>query len=227
MVSHVNHLKSVEMMIVFGLDYFFLDDINSAVDASIRSRRNIIQSLPQLPKWLVKIRLEARMRGTRLKILPAGFEKRKTNKTMFHYKEKCLFWTLEMIFESTDHSNPEDLVIFDGRVKEHLTLTEILKSHLYPADPFDTYDRIKRLSDFRSTNLSDLCVFLKLESKGHLKVDVSLTLQKCLEGKTITEYPTFLVVMPQNQDKYHQATSSDKKDSSEKTSSSESDSDDE
>lgn len=152
-------------------------------------RRNIVQSRPELPSWLLKIRYESRVRGTRLKILPAGFEKRKRNKTMYHFRDKCLLWTVEFEFTSEKCYS----VILD-RINENRTWKEVISDLMDPKDVFEHYERFHNLQSFKETGVDNLIVLLKVDArKIFWKMDPNETIVKSLEGKTIVEYPTIIV----------------------------------
>lgn len=124
-----------------------------------------------------------------MKILPAGFEKRKRNKTMYHFKEKCLHWTVEFEF-----SSEKSYSVTLDRINENRTLKELIGDVMDPKDLFEHYERLQYLKLFKETGVGNLSVLLKVDGhKMFWKIDPNETIIKSLEGKTIVEYPTFVV----------------------------------
>lgn len=154
-------------------------------------------SLPELPKWLLKLRYEARMRGIRMKILPAGFTKRKANKTVFMYKENAIHWHIDWIFHGVGDGS-KDLTVSDLRIPETSNIGEQLERFLSPKDVFEEFDKNRKLSKLAGVART---VLLKAED-GCYRVQESQTLKEALVGKTIVEYPTFIVLPKEHEKSY-------------------------
>lgn len=183
-------------------DYSFLEGTTQAIDNAHRAQRGIAQSLSELPKWLLKLRYEARCRGTRLKFLPAGFVKRRANKSTFMYKEKAIHWDIDWMFDGVK-GDEETLTIHERRAPESRTLRELLDAYINPNDPFEKFDLTKKLLLFREQG--ELIALLKVED-GVFNISLDTTLKDALVGKTIIEYPTIIVTSKENEAKHIKAT---------------------
>ena len=197
-------------------DYFFLEETEQVIDRAARSRKQVTKcysNQSELPAHLMKLRFEARKRGTRLKLLPKGFKKRMQNETIYFYSGKEIQWMINWVFHDYDNqgNNGQGFKVFefmDKRVSESKVIQEILKElYIHPKDPLENYDRVRLLRNFVDR---DLAVFLRMEPKNvkspttYLPIDPNLTLTKALEGKTIVEYPTFIIVNQLYKDKYQE-----------------------
>jgi len=174
----------------FHDDFSFLEETGNAIDGTARERCKISMSAKELPAWLKKIQYEARVRGTRLKIMPAGFSKRKSNRTAFIYKEKAIHWDVEWILKSFN-SDSSDLVIHDQRVAENTQVEEALNRHLTPTDAIAELDKTKLMKTYLSKG--NLTVLLKTEDGLTKMNDLKCTLQEALVGKTVIEFPSFVL----------------------------------
>ena len=198
-------------------DYFFLEETEQLIDRAARNRRQVTKcysNQSELPAHLMKLRFEARKSGTRLKILPKGFKKRMENETIYFYSGKEIQWTINWVFHDYDYHKENDeqsLKVFefmDKRVSEKKVIQDILKQvYFHPEDPLENYDRVRLLSNFIDKNLA---VFLRMEPRNvkspttYLPIDPNCTLTKALEGKTVVEYPTFIIVNQLYKDKYQE-----------------------
>lgn len=196
----------------FFKDFNFLEEGSRLLDCLKRDRQNIIKSKDQLPPWLKKLVYEARCRGTRLKILPAGFEKRNKSKTTFMYDKKEILWDIELIFTHiTVKGNliekPSSITL--NRMSEKKTLSEIIQSILNPTDIMERINLWKFLTSYRLTDPSSIVVLLSNGKKFH-EVDMNQNLAKILECKTIVEYPTFVVTLTEFKDLFPIETNEEK-----------------
>jgi len=174
----------------FHDDYRFLEETVNTLDATARQHRQIAISAQELPNWLKKIQFEARLRGTRLKILPAGFVKRKANKTAFIYKEKAIHWDVEWLFKNI-RCDGTDFLIHDRRVNENFSIETALNCHLKPVDPILELEKTRLMNAFQAKGAYS--VILKTED-GYSRVDnLASSLRDILIGKTVIEFPIFIV----------------------------------
>ena len=177
-------------------DYFFLEKANGAIESAARKRRNICKSgmaqMGELPNWMKKLRYEARMRGTRIKFLPAGFKRRLRNHTSFMYREKIIEWTLEWLFLLDEH---DTFKVIEDRVSE----SELLIARL--TGLVEKNPTIASKVDLKL--LPQIILFIRHESsKFFTQVDINDSLFKALLGKSILEYPTFVVTVPKYAHKF-------------------------
>ncbi|KAI1290038.1 Box C/D snoRNA protein 1 [Halotydeus destructor] len=182
----------------FHDDFTFLEDANNAIESAARARKNIVQSLFKLPTWLEKLRLEARIRGTRLKILPAGFSKRRSNRSTYMYKEKAIYWDIEWIF-AAHNKDESDFIFQEHRVCENLPIKDCLARHVSPTDVFVEFDKTTRLSKYR--NSDEVTVLLKTE-RCLFRADMDKGMKDNLIGKTLVEFPTFIVILKECENHY-------------------------
>lgn len=127
---------------------------------------------------------EARFRGIRLKLMPAGFQKRKQNTTCFMYNEKSIHWDIECKFphalEEVDHKNldeavSDDLVIshsefkvINRRIPENMKLSDLVSQYVAPNDCIENKEQNHKLSLYQNCGLHGISVLFKLEYQ-HLK----------------------------------------------------------
>lgn len=171
-------------------DYFFLEEANSAIESAARKRRNICKSgmaqMGELPNWMKKLRYEARIRGTRIKFLPAGFKRRLRNHTSFMYREKVIEWTLEWLFLLDED---DTFKIIEDRVSESELLIDRLTRLIEKSQLARSKVDLKLLPQ--------VILFIRHEtSKFFTQVDINDALCKVLLGKSILEYPSFVVTLP-------------------------------
>ena len=209
-VSYILLLPMINYLILFLFskfhpsDFGFIEEGSRLLDCYIRDRKNIVKSKAHIPPWLARLVWEARYRGTRLKILPAGFEKRIKNKTCFICNKKIIEWDVGFIFthiteKGTVIEKPSSLVL--KRVAESKTLKEILTGVLNPKDVLERLDIWKLLTSYRLADESKILILL-FSGKQFYEIGSGQSLTKALEGKTIIEYPTFIVTFNEFKDKF-------------------------
>ena len=188
-------------------DFKFLDDYNRQIDGLKRQKRNIVQSLNDLPNWLQKLIYEANRRAIKLKILPAGFQRRLQNKTAFIYSTKELHWDIELIFTDLN-SKQYDCKLMKKRLKLHLNrvpenkvLKEVLDQFLKPTSLIDNQNLNNLLKFYQESD--EISVLIKLSFNHYIELDQQSKLNECLKYKTIIEYPTMLVILKKNLSNYN------------------------
>ncbi|RWS29428.1 box C/D snoRNA protein 1-like protein [Leptotrombidium deliense] len=176
-------------------DYFFLEDAERTIDSLRRDKRQIVKSLDTLPPWLKKLIYEAKMRRIRLKLLPAGFKRRLNNKTTYMYAEKMIFWDLEWVLTHCVGVNSETITVINRRVPENTMVSKVIENIVKPNSDEEWN---KKYSMYQSAGFKGICVLLELQCKKYCEVDLSSTISEVLSGKTIIEYPTFLITLKDN-----------------------------
>ena len=143
-------------------------------------------------------------RKINLLLMPSGMEKRKKNSTAYKAKSDTIFWCVEWKFHpsflrsKSEHdlkflqkiNSNHNICILD-RFSEKSILQQELSKHLKKFK-----DNVKMYNSFC---LEDIHLFLKRlpcasNSPKYIKINECLTLQECLNGSTVIEFPTIEVV---------------------------------
>lgn len=188
-------------------DFQFLDNYNRQIDGIKRQKRNIVQSLTDLPNWLMKLKFEANRRFIKLKILPAGFKRRLQNKSTFMYSSKEIHWDVELVFpdlnlKRSENSNAKRITFHVHRVPEKRKLKDLLDVYLKPQSLIDNQALNSALKFYHAADEHEIAVLIKLSFELYVKLDQRMSIGDCLKGKSIIEYPTLLVVLARNLAKY-------------------------
>lgn len=174
-------------------DYNFLEEALRMNEAAKRSRAPLgdLRRFPSRPRKAFQN--QARNRSTKLLFLPKGMSKNETNRSYYNKWRKCIYWTVEWQFHSTD------VIFVDHGVDEHVSLQSILEKHLTigPGNPVSRH----KLRHFCKESTENLKLFIKIEyTKGakklYYELNITEPLRSQLAGKTIIEYPVIHVVLP-------------------------------
>ena len=184
-------------------DFRFLDDYSRQIDGIKRQKRNIVQSLNDLPNWLKKLKFEANRRMIKLKILPAGFKRRLQNKSTFMYLSKEIHWDVELVFNDLNLKGGDSrkrIVFHVHRVSEKRPLKELLDTYLKPQSQIDSQQLNSALKFYQTASEHEIAVLIKLSFDYYVQLQPrpAVTIGDCLKGKSIIEYPTLLVVLSKN-----------------------------
>lgn len=174
-------------------DYFLLEEVNEGIERAARMRKSICKTHAvqqrDCPSWLLKLKHEARLRGTRIRSSPSGSSRAIANRTMFQYKSHTIYWTLEWMFNN--ELGPE-FKITDDRISENEVIGKILSEKLH-SDEMDI-----RLQPY-AANADDLIILLRHSATDQFhEVDKYLSLKKLLLGKSVIDFPTFVVTHRNN-----------------------------
>ena len=166
-----------------------------------------------LPAALKKLINEANSRGVSLRLMPKGMSKRDCNTTFFAYRSKKFFWRVEWLFNQfKDKENHVTLVssrIDDGdNILSSLeSILESIKNTSNSGESgYSIYQRKElreKLKACLSIDAKQLCLLMKVENlpadqNQYYLLNNSLSLFDNFQGKTIIEFPTILVVHPDN-----------------------------
>lgn len=195
------------------VDFQFLEDYNRQMDGLKRQKRNIVQSLSDLPNWLKKLKYEANRRLIKLKILPAGFKRRLQNKTTFMYSTKEIHWDVELVFTDLNIKQRDDLdekldtrqrkITFHlHRVSEKQLLKDLLTDYIKPTSSVDHQRLNSLLRFYQNADENEISVLIKLSFDYYFELDQQMTINDCLKHKSIIEYPTLFVVLKKNLNNY-------------------------
>lgn len=188
-------------------DFKFLEDHDRQMNGIKRQKRNIVQSLNELPNWLKKLRYEANRRSINLKILPAGFKRRLENKTTFMYSSKEIFWDVEILFKNLNLKendsmksvkNPKKITFHIERVPETNKLKNLVEKYLKPDNLIDNLHLNSLLKHYQNANEDELAYLIKLSFNHYVKLDQESTINECLKNKTVIEFPTIIVILKKN-----------------------------
>ncbi|XP_024008311.1 box C/D snoRNA protein 1 isoform X1 [Eutrema salsugineum] len=180
-------------------DYNMLEETKRVAESAQRMRNQLCEypysfNLPfslqrsLLKRSLQRLRFEAQNRRTTLWFLPSGMLKRENNRTRFDNRRKCISWTIEWRFHSTD------VVLVDHGVGEDTNLCSVIKNHLKPG-PW-----IHKLKPFCDVDLDSLKLFIRKYPKGakapFKELDIKAPLRQQLANVAILEYPVIHVYLP-------------------------------
>lgn len=159
---------------------------------------------------------EARLRGIDLKIMPAGFQRRKRNTTCFMYNEKTINWDIELKFvhsldshivKDLDQILSDDLVVshtemtfLKTRISENTTLLSLISEFIETNNSEENLERDRKLFLYRNSGIEGISILFKDESREqkerlYFDLDFNKTIKENLRGKTVIEFPTFLVIL--------------------------------
>ncbi|KAK8758939.1 box C/D snoRNA protein 1 isoform X1 [Amblyomma americanum] len=179
-------------------DYRFLEESARVVDSVCRTKPalGVYPQQKTLPGFLHKFQAECRHRGTMLKLLPRCFTKRQENKSQFNFREHCIYWHVAWVFPAARIKVHEI-----QRVHEKESLGRCLEKHL-------TMERCRPelrgpLQQYITAGMQGVSVLLAVEGKPasqkyYYNLDLSMSLENCLKGKVIVEYPTFTVIQTED-----------------------------
>lgn len=179
-------------------DYRFLEESARVIDSASRAKPalGVYPQQKTLPGFLHKFQAECRRRGTVLKLLPRCFTKRQENKSQYNFRERCIYWHVAWIF-SASHIKVHE----QQRIHERQSLGECLEKHL----KLETCrSELKNpLQPYLAAGMQGVSILLAAEGKPaaeqcYYNLDPSMSLEQCLKGKVIVEYPTFTVVLTEN-----------------------------
>ncbi|KAJ4867151.1 HIT-type Zinc finger family protein [Raphanus sativus] len=181
-------------------DYNMLEETKRVAESALRRRQQLCKNNPnfrflyaknpyfKLPFDLRSLKSAADGRGTKLWLLPGGMLKRDKNQTRFDNRRKCIHWTVEWRFHSTD------VVLVDHGVGEDTSLCSVIENHLKPG-PW-----IHKLKPFCDVDLDSLKLFIRKYPKGvkvpYKELDIKASLRQQLAQVTILEYPVIHVYLP-------------------------------
>ncbi|GMI75747.1 hypothetical protein like AT1G04945 [Hibiscus trionum] len=175
-------------------DYNLLEETKRVAETAERIRSKICNTTNssyyhrfKLPNPLRTLRTAAASRRTKLLLLPSGMSRRETNQTRFNYRKKCISWTIEWRFHSTD------VVLLDHGVHEDTSLCSLIENHLQPS-PWN-----HPLRRFCEEQLDCLKFFIRKYPKGKSpfrELDIKAPIRQQLAHTVILEYPVIHVFLP-------------------------------
>ncbi|XP_063729419.1 box C/D snoRNA protein 1-like [Symsagittifera roscoffensis] len=169
-------------------DYRFLEQVERSLYGKKYNR--IVHSNQMYPVVVDYLRRGAFKRGIKLKFLSLGMQKRHTNSSMFNRRSDSLNWKIDWQFPLSDVTYTDKLVddkrVIQSALDAYLSLDQ-------------STDAIRQSLKKYFMNLDQIRVVMSNELVGSQKryfvVDTSKTLGDFLVGKTIVEYPTFIVTL--------------------------------
>ena len=172
-------------------DYRFLEEINQKLRPSAQDE-NVIGSMYKFSNGKKMQIKQARSMGIELQMMPNNMSRKKMNTTFFNKGKNQFLWHVEWIFSSQDK-----IVHHDRRVMDSTPLKEAVKKFISVKEGsrFDC-----RLSAFMDIS-QDVKFFLKKQPCPANKIlyyqlDGEKGLRYNLKGKTIIEFPTVYVAVP-------------------------------
>eukprot|EP00002_Diphylleia_rotans_P035363 TRINITY_DN7708_c0_g1_i1.p1 TRINITY_DN7708_c0_g1~~TRINITY_DN7708_c0_g1_i1.p1 ORF type:complete len:450 (-),score=92.86 TRINITY_DN7708_c0_g1_i1:229-1578(-) len=172
-------------------DFHFLQDAERCVENAVRTPKN--STLATCARLLQKA---ARQRGTNLRIMPAFFSKRKENTSMYHIKDKVIYWRVEWIFPACNAK------IVDSKVEETQTWKDLLSSHLRPKlGNAPVRQKIHAYSSYSQPDSIRLYLPVpstKANAPRYYRISLEDSIRHSLAGKHLIEFPSIHVALPEN-----------------------------
>ncbi|CAL8113482.1 unnamed protein product [Prunus armeniaca] len=170
-------------------DYNLLEEVKRVSESAQRLRNKLCRyNYYRLPDHLKSLRGAASSRRTKLLFLPSGMSKREKNQTRYDRRKKCISWTIEWRFHSTD------VVLTDHEVNENMKFCSIIENHLKPG-PWNHQLRL-----FCEEQLDCLRLFIRKYPKGarspFCELDIRVPIRQQLTNLVILEYPVIYVFLP-------------------------------
>ncbi|KAK8639885.1 hypothetical protein V6N13_138251 [Hibiscus sabdariffa] len=176
-------------------DYNLLEETKRVAETAERIRSRICNTMNssyyhhhfKLSNPLRTLRSAAASRRTKLLFLPSGMSRRETNQTQFNRRKKCISWTIEWRFHSTD------VVLLDHGVHEDTSLCSLIENHLQPS-PWN-----HPLRRFCEEQLDCLKFFIQKYPKGKSpfrELDIKAPIRQQLAHTVVLEYPVIHVFLP-------------------------------
>ncbi|EXB94200.1 hypothetical protein L484_007863 [Morus notabilis] len=170
-------------------DYNLLEEVKRVAESAQRMRNKLCRyNCFRLPFHLRSVRNAAASRRTKLLFLSGGMSKRETNQTRYDQRKKCIYWTIEWRFHSTD------VVLVDHGVNENTTIRSIIGNHLKPG-PWN--HKLKQFCDEELDSLKFfICKYHKSAKSPFYELDSKAPLRQQLTNMLILEYPIIYVFLP-------------------------------
>ncbi|XP_020870548.1 box C/D snoRNA protein 1 isoform X2 [Arabidopsis lyrata subsp. lyrata] len=171
-------------------DYIMLEETKRVAESALRTRNQLCKNhySYKLPYLLRSLQNAAYSRRTKLLYLPSGMFKRGNNQSRYDNRSKCISWTIEWRFHSTD------VILVDHGVGEDTNLCSVIRNHLKPG-PW-----IHKLKPFCDVDLDSLKLFIRQYPKGakapFKELDIKAPLRQQLAKVAILEYPVIHVYLP-------------------------------
>lgn len=181
----------------FMNDYYFLEETTRFVKE--KQNNKLVKHSKKLHIRFQKLKKEALNRKIRLFYVTDELTKRKKNQSHFKATEQIIYWYCELIFPNANNFK------ISKKWSENLKIQDILKSLFEVSDENEKCS--KELDYYRAHGLSNLKVLLKAEglkscSNRYYEMNMKKSLRANLEGKTLIEYPTIIVLMSQCEGDY-------------------------
>ncbi|XP_013590787.1 PREDICTED: box C/D snoRNA protein 1-like [Brassica oleracea var. oleracea] len=169
-------------------DYRMLEETKRVAESAKRMRNQICKNPYFKESQRTKLRAAAARGSTNLLFLSSGMLNRERNQTRYDNRSKCISWTIEWRFHSTD------VVLVDHGVGEDTSLCSVIENHLKPG-PW-----IHKLKPFCDVDLVSLKLFIRQHQKGakatFKELDIKASLRQQLAKVAIVEYPVIHVYLP-------------------------------
>ncbi|KFK42842.1 hypothetical protein AALP_AA1G046100 [Arabis alpina] len=175
-------------------DYNLLEETKRVAESALRTRIQICKPMAnrhprfEIPYVLRSLYSAGASRGTKLCFLPSGMSKREKNQSRYNLESKCISWTIEWRFESTD------VVLMDHGVGEDTKLCSVIMNHLKPG-PW-----IHKLKPFCDVDMNSLRLFVrqfpKRRKSRFKELDIRAPLRQQLAKVVVLEYPVIYVYLP-------------------------------
>lgn len=168
-------------------DYRLLEEIARSCD---NNDRDLKRTPFTTSKWTAIQRKEALRRNINLKLAPVLFTMHKENSTKYDFRSKSFQWHIEW------HFLPLDFKLQATKVPDSKTVREALKDSSSGKPEIQSY-----------LENANIAIFMRRldypsSTEKYHRIDTKLTIKEALEGKTVVEFPRFIVVLISEADGY-------------------------
>eukprot|EP01087_Luapelamoeba_hula_P015240 TRINITY_DN4528_c0_g1_i2.p1 TRINITY_DN4528_c0_g1~~TRINITY_DN4528_c0_g1_i2.p1 ORF type:complete len:332 (-),score=44.60 TRINITY_DN4528_c0_g1_i2:183-1178(-) len=171
-------------------DLHFLEGGMRTVDVAKRLRP--ASNRFNAPKKISILEEHCGKRNIRLHVLSRGMSRRTANTSYYSLETDEIQWKIEWQFPASNATH------FDSRISEKEPLLQALKRHL---------QECADLSLYKAHSPEDLSIVMRKErvpanKVSYFEMSSSKTLKELLHDKDIIEFPTLLVLLPEERSKY-------------------------
>jgi len=212
-------------------DFRILENATTTVDKCRRDKlkRSTRQSVdgfcaPRVSKAIKKLQYESQRFGTKVKILPPHFVKRKNNSSHFDFKTKSLYWDIDLHLPSVNRTM--NLKTIQDKTKLWKIIGRIFEeSEQLVSLPLDGWTS-EELDVYRSVGYGGIRLYLKCESlpnegrdfhhensnfrseskelRHFYPLDLKRSLRHNLRDKVLVEHPVIHIVMKDEECNYRE-----------------------
>ncbi|CAL8463173.1 g2707 [Coccomyxa elongata] len=174
-------------------DYNLLEEAAQLAESAQRTRQRTSNAQSAQIAKVRHMQHQARLRNMEWRAAPPGSEARQLNSSCFDAHKRRLMWRVTWRFEGSGYC------VTDEKLDEQTKLGDALAAHL-KLQPGQA-QRHALLKEYLEAGPEHLTLLLKQETRSDLgpsyyRLMPNHTLRLALAQKTITEFPTILVVLP-------------------------------
>ncbi|KAH9418324.1 Box C/D snoRNA protein 1 [Dermatophagoides pteronyssinus] len=181
----------------------------------IQNLNRIVENNPKrdLSTWVIRFAQECQKRRIQYEKMPIAFKRSRSNRSIYLYKEKTIYWDIDFIFPNClskiepNEQNYRPLCFKLNRISENGRLIDIVKDIIEQPttiinnnDDNDNSDlnQIEEFdfSPYQQQGQQQYQILLKHKSgRYYYRLQNEWTLKRNLEDKIIVEYPILVIVL--------------------------------